>query len=115
MRCNAMASSQTLATIVARTATVGKGRVKPSVYFRPTAQPTSHSPATKRIAHAIARPYFAAIQARVTSSMRLEKPHSLSYQLETFTRRPDTFVRVESKVEEAGSWLKSTDTSGAVL
>ncbi len=32
--------------------------------------------------------YFAAINATVMSSMRLEKPHSLSYQLSTFTRVP---------------------------
>lgn len=32
--------------------------------------------------------YFAAISARVVSSMRLLKPHSLSYQLSTFTRVP---------------------------
>ncbi len=32
--------------------------------------------------------YFAAISALVMSSMRLEKPHSLSYQLNTFTNVP---------------------------
>jgi hypothetical protein len=32
--------------------------------------------------------YFAFIRARVMSSMRLEKPHSLSYQLSTLTRVP---------------------------
>ncbi len=32
--------------------------------------------------------HFAFISATVVSSMRLEKPHSLSYQLETFTSRP---------------------------
>ena len=31
------------------------------------------------------------------------------------TLRPDTFVNVASNVDDAGSWLKSTDTSGAVL
>ena len=36
-------------------------------------------------------------------------------QLETLTRRPETLVSVESNVDDAGSWLKSTDTSGAVL
>src|SRR4029077_8389929 len=59
--------------------------------------------------------YFAFIKATVVSNMRLENPHSLSYQLETLTRRPDTFVSVESKVDDAGSWLKSTETSGALL
>lgn len=57
----------------------------------------------------------AAISATVVSSIRLLKPHSLSYQLDTFTRRPDTFVSVESKIDERGSWLKSLETSGAVL
>ena len=59
--------------------------------------------------------YFAAISATVVSSIRLEKPHSLSYQLDTLTSRPDTLVSVESNVDDAGSWLKSTDTSGALL
>ena len=33
-------------------------------------------------------PYLAAINALVISNMRLEKPHSLSYQLSTFTSVP---------------------------
>ena len=39
-----------------------------------------------------------------TSTMRLEKPHSLSYQAKTFTNLPSspTMVCVESKIEEAG-------------
>ena len=59
--------------------------------------------------------YLAFISATVVSSMRLLKPHSLSYHDETFTRRPDTLVRVASKFDDAGLWLKSTDTSGSVL
>lgn len=59
--------------------------------------------------------HLADIKATVVSNIRFEKPHSLSYQLETLTRLPDTFVKVESKVEEWLSWLKSTDTKGAVL
>ncbi len=39
--------------------------------------------------------------------MRFEKPHSLSYHELTFTRRPDTFVSVPSKFDDAGLWLKS--------
>src|SRR5450830_492945 len=58
--------------------------------------------------------YLADIKATVVSSMRFEKPHSLSYHDDTFTRRPDTLVRVESKFDEAGLWLKSIDTSGSV-
>ena len=58
--------------------------------------------------------YFAFINATVVSSMRFEKPHSLSYHDETLTRRPDTLVSVESKFDDAGLWLKSIDTSGSV-
>src|SRR6478672_13125733 len=49
--------------------------------------------------------------------MRFEKPHSLSYQDETLTSVPsgDTRVSVESKIELAGLWLKSDETSGSVL
>src|ERR1700691_513828 len=47
-------------------------------------------------------------QAIVVSSMRLEKPHSLSYQAHTFTSvPPTTLVSVASNVEECASWLKS--------
>src|ERR1700716_4186405 len=45
--------------------------------------------------------------------MRLEKPHSLSYQLMTRTRVPSmTLVWSIWKVDEWGSWLKSIDTLG---
>src|ERR1700744_4849357 len=51
-----------------------------------------------------------------TSSMRLEKPHSLSYHASTRTKLPGiTLVWVASNVLEAGLWLKSIDTSGRVL
>src|SRR6185437_7135756 len=74
------------------------------------------APAERHVRHAKeVHPYFAAIQAITTSSMRLEKPHSLSYQLDTFTSRPETLVSVASKIDERGSWLKSTETRGAVL
>ena len=59
--------------------------------------------------------YFACINATVVSSIRLENPHSLSYQLDTLTRRPETLVSVASKIDERASWLKSLDTSGSVL
>ena len=59
--------------------------------------------------------YFAAINATVASSIRLLKPHSLSYQLETLTSRPETFVSVASKIDERASWLKSLETSGSAL
>src|SRR5580704_5929774 len=51
-----------------------------------------------------------------TSTMRLEKPHSLSYHDRTRTKRlSSTWVWVTSKVELCGSWLKSHDTVGALL
>lgn len=58
--------------------------------------------------------YFAVIKAIVVSSMRFEKPHSLSYHDETLTKRPETLVKVASKLLDAGLWLKSTDTKGSV-
>src|SRR5208283_404262 len=48
-------------------------------------------------------PYRAAISTIVVSSIRFENPHSLSYQEDTFTRRPDTLVSVASKIDERGS------------
>src|SRR5690606_32605500 len=59
--------------------------------------------------------YLAFIKATVVSSMRLEKPHSLSYQDETLTRLPDTLVSNESTVLDAGLWLKSIETSGSFV
>src|SRR4051794_11876971 len=50
-----------------------------------------------------------------TSLMRFEKPHSLSYQESTRTKTPSiTWVWVKSKVELAGLWLKSMETSGSL-
>src|SRR6185295_9531522 len=50
--------------------------------------------------------------ATATSAMRLEKPHSLSYQVITETKVPSiTRVWSSAKEDEAGLWLKSTDTS----
>src|SRR5881628_3415671 len=48
--------------------------------------------------------------------MRLEKPHSLSYQAQTFTSVPSaTRVRPASRMALAGWWLKSEDTSGSLV
>src|SRR5258708_9393113 len=48
--------------------------------------------------------------------MRLEKPHSLSYQAQTFTSVPSaTRVRPASRMALAELWLKSEDTSGSVV
>ena len=51
------------------------------------------------------------------STMRLEKPHSLSYQPTTCAMAPPstTWVCVASKEQDAGEWLKSELTSSAVL
>src|SRR5690606_33930673 len=53
--------------------------------------------------------------ARQVSSMRLEKPHSLSYQAITFSRRPLTLVWLVSNMDDMGLWLKSQETSGREL
>src|ERR1700681_3444470 len=93
------------------------------------ARPESHKPAVlrvglahrrgmrdKEVAHgALLCRYRAAIKAIVVSSMRFEKPHSLSYHEDTLTSLPETLVSVASKTEERASWLKSIETSGAVL
>ena len=89
----------------------GSGR---TVVSATAAQPRAGA-ATRAADDARFARYFAAIKATVASSMRLLKPHSLSYQLETLTRRPATFVSVASKMLERGSWLKSLETRGSAL
>src|SRR5215510_1841799 len=70
----------------------------------------------ERQAAAFAGAAAALMNATVVSSIRLAKPHSLSYQEQTFTSVPaETFVSVASKIDEAGLWLKSIDTSWSVL
>src|SRR5262245_32968344 len=49
----AMPRSHRLISIERAVQSVGHHRVKPSVYFRPMAQPTSNSPATTSMTHAI--------------------------------------------------------------
>ena len=52
--------------------------------------------------------------ATAVSPIRLEKPHSLSYQDITRTSVPFmTLVWSMWKVAECGSWLKSIETLGA--
>ena len=52
--------------------------------------------------------------APAVSTMRFEKPHSLSYQLTTRTSLPSiTAVSRLSTVELAGLWLRSIETSGS--
>ncbi len=51
--------------------------------------------------------------ATAVSTMRLEKPHSLSYQDITRTSVPSmTLVWSMWKIDERGSWLKSMETLG---
>src|SRR5260370_31201487 len=48
--------------------------------------------------------------------MRLEKPHSLSYQATMRTNVPPrTLVWSMPKVAECGSWLRSDDTIGSLV
>ena len=69
------------------------------------------SPSSVRTGTAYSRPNRAAV-----SDMRLEKPHSLSYQPITRASAPSTTaVCVASKLQEAGEWLKSMLTSFSVL
>ena len=52
--------------------------------------------------------------AAAVSTIRFEKPHSLSYQLTTRTSLPSsTAVSRLSTVELAGLWLRSIETSGS--
>ncbi len=59
--------------------------------------------------------YSALHSARQLSSMRLEKPHSLSYQASTLSSLPFALVWLASKIDDSGLWLKSLETSGKVL
>jgi hypothetical protein len=53
---------------------------------------------------------------RSASTIRLEKPHSLSYQEKTFTTRsPETMVNGASKIEECGLPMMSHETMGSSL
>ena len=61
--------------------------------------PSSSSSVMRLMASAIyfTPSYVALASARVVSSMRLEKPHSLSYQAQTFTNLPPSiFVKLAS-------------------
>ncbi len=53
-------------------------------------------------------------KATAVSDIRLEKPHSLSYQDKTRTNVPSmTLVWSFAKIEEWLSWLKSRETNGS--
>lgn len=59
-------------------------------------------------------PQIVFANATAVSDMRLEKPHSLSYQESTRTKLPSmTLVWSIAKIEEWLSWLKSRETSGS--
>src|SRR5437899_1659830 len=54
--------------------------------------------------------------ATATSLIRVEKPHSLSYQLSTRPRPPSTiWVCGRATVDDAAMWLKSMETSGSLV
>ena len=54
--------------------------------------------------------------AAAVSLIRVEKPHSLSYQESTRPRPPSTnWVCGRATVEDAGAWLKSMETSGSLV
>ena len=54
--------------------------------------------------------------AAAESAIRLETPHSLSYQATTRMKLPpSTFVWSMAKVAECGSWLRSEETSGSFV
>src|SRR5581483_5199525 len=62
----------------------------------------------------IAIPYSFRPIYKATSRIRLEKPHSLSYHDSTLTKLLSiTLVRAESKIDDEGLPLKSTDTSSS--
>ena len=74
---------------------------------RPAPQALAEAAGEDAIVH-ISRPMATAV-----SFMRLEKPHSLSYQDTTRQNVPSTTcVPFRSKIELNGSWLKSVETSG---
>src|SRR4051812_33047035 len=87
---------------------------------RPADPPRSNFQGLRATRGRIAAPRFAPAQRlpnrAAVSDIRLEKPHSLSYQPMTRAIAPSTTaVCVASNVHEAGQWLKSIDTSGCVL
>src|SRR5688572_30182729 len=69
-----MLRSHTLTTIATSVATVGHGRVKPSVYFNPIAQPTSNSPATITINQAIVEPLRDVHARRMRACRKAKRP-----------------------------------------
>ncbi len=78
-----------------------------------TLLPVRSSGRSSRVLKRLTVSYSFAIAAAV-STMRFEKPHSLSYQLTTRTSLPSiTAVSRLSTVELAGVWMKSIETSGS--
>ena len=71
---------------------------------------------TCSMAATLARHQISLPIATAVSAMRLEKPHSLSYQDITRTKVPPmTLVWSMWKTDECGSWLKSPDTFGSLV
>src|SRR4029077_7498824 len=64
--------------------------------------------------HQLAHGDGSLLMATAVSTMRQEKPHSLSYQDMTRTNVPSiTFVWSMANTDECASWLKSEETFGA--
>src|SRR3984957_1300545 len=60
--------------------------------------------------------YISLAIARAVSAIRVEKPHSLSYQLRTRASLPSiTWVWGRATVEEAATWFRSIETSGSLV
>jgi len=77
---------------------------------RPMAVACRESPVFPRV------PQFTRASTTAVSSIRLEKPHSLSYHANTRSRRlPALRVSRAATVAECGSWLKSTETQASAL
>ena len=91
----------------------GEGR---RTRHEPSPSPSRRRRPLPRSGRGVQSPGYKLPSSAAVSDMRLEKPHSLLYQPITRVSAPSTTaVCVASKVHDAGQWLKSTLTSGAVL
>src|SRR5690606_12820283 len=86
MSRSAFARRNTLTAIEAAVQTLGQSRVKPSVYFRPTAQPISKRPAITRYVHAIALPIVYGKRVCRRSERRLVSHYRHRYLMNIFCR-----------------------------
>ena len=120
-------SSSTIAPLSASSSTVGSSSAKPRIVGHRRAlhrhvQIDAHEhPLAGQVGRQIIKRLEAGRHDQISfaiapavSTMRFEKPHSLSYQLTTRTSLPSiTAVSRLSMVELAGLWLRSIETSGS--